>query len=539
MTTPTQPAPSPEDKLSEELFHVRNHALLRAILDNISEGIAIADAAGNYVYVSSFSRKVFGSAEDSSDKASEWSSRYGIFRPDGQTLFPYEEFPMWRALKGEEVKDVDMFVRNPGNPQGLHVRNHVIPMKDEQGNILGILALVKDIDKQRRSEDEQRRSEQRFQLLIETAQEGIWTIDTEQRTTYVNRYMADLLGYTPEEILGKHVLSFIVEEELPSASTNLVQESEGGKVMHRDRQFRRKDGSTLWTHLSTSSIFDEQGRYLGSLGMVTDITRRREAEEQVRQLNAELERRITERTAQLEFSNQELESFAYSVAHDLRSPLRSIASFSDALVEDCAEQLDDTGKDYLRRITAGARRMSELIDGILALSRVNSTELRARECNLSALAHAVLEQLREQQPERTVRVHIQEGLVAQGDPQLLRSVLENLLGNAWKFTRERPVAEIAFSAQESESGRRTYKVRDNGAGFDMAYRDKLFGVFQRLHAQREFEGNGVGLATVQRILRRHGGRIWGEGQPGQGASFFFTLNEFPLPPRTSTLTHEN
>jgi PAS domain S-box-containing protein len=537
MTTPTQP-PSSSDTLSEEIFHVRNHALLRAILDNISEGVSIADAAGNYVYVSPSSKKIFGANEHTHDTAPEWSDRYGIFRPDGETLFPYEEFPMWGALKGEEVKDVDMFVRNPGNPQGLHVRNHCIPVRDEQGNLLGALALVKDIDKQRRSEEEQRRTEQRFQLLIETAQEGIWTIDTERRTTYVNRYMADLLGYAPEEMLGKHVLSFIVEDELPSASDYLVQEKEGAKIMRRDRKFRRKDGTTLWTHLSTTSIFDEQGRYIGSLGMVTDITRRRAAEEQVRQLNAELERRIAERTAQLEFSNQELEAFAYSVAHDLRAPLRSIASFSDALVEDCAAQLDDTGKDYLRRITAGAKRMSDLIDGILALSRVNSTELRPRECNLSTLAHAVLEQLREQQPERTVNVRIQEGLMARGDPQLLRAVLENLLGNAWKFTRERPVAEIEFSAQEDESGRPTYRVRDNGAGFDMAYRDKLFGVFQRLHAQREFEGTGIGLATVQRILRRHGGRIWGEGQPGQGATFFFTLHEFPLPPRTSALTHE-
>jgi light-regulated signal transduction histidine kinase (bacteriophytochrome) len=272
--------------------------------------------------------------------------------------------------------------------------------------------------------------------------------------------------------------------------------------------------------------------------MVTDITHRRAAEEQVRQLNAELERRIAERTAQLEFSNRELEAFAYTVAHDLRAPLRSIASFSDALMEDCAGQIDALGQDYLRRIVGGARRMSELIDGILSLSRVNSTALTARQCDLSAMARTVLEQLQALQPERSVRVTIEAGLVDQGDPQLLRSVLENLLGNAWKFTRGRPQAEIEFSATRDENGKRVYRVRDNGAGFDMAFRDKLFGVFQRLHTQQEFEGNGVGLAAVQRIVRRHGGRIWGEGQPGQGASFFFTLNQFPLPPGISTsLSH--
>jgi PAS domain S-box-containing protein len=537
MNTPAQPAP-PADKLSEELFHVQHHALIRAILNNISEGVSIADTRGKFIYVSPYAHQVFGVGQGDETPPDKWTHQHGIFLPDGQTVFPVEDLPIWKALKGVETRDVDMFVRNHAHPEGIHVRNHCVPVRDEQGNLLGAMALVRDIDKQRRSEEEHRRTEQHFRLLIETAQEGIWTIDTEWRTTYVNRYMADLLGYSPEEMQGMPILSFIDKEELPPASKALVDESAGSKIVRRDRKFLRKDGTPLWTHLSTSPMFDEQGRYMGSLGMVTDISRRREAEEQVRQLNAELERRIAERTAQLEFSNRELESFAYSVAHDLRSPLRSIASFSDALVEDCAEQLDATGKDYLRRITAGAQRMAALIDGILSLSRVNSTELRARECNLSSLAHAVIEQLQEQQPERTVRVHIQEGLVARGDPQLLRAVLENLLGNAWKFTRERPVAEIEFSATQDQAGRRTYVVRDNGAGFDMAYQDKLFGVFQRLHAQREFEGTGIGLATVQRILRRHGGRIWGEGQPGQGASFFFTLNEFPLPPRTTALASE-
>jgi light-regulated signal transduction histidine kinase (bacteriophytochrome) len=255
----------------------------------------------------------------------------------------------------------------------------------------------------------------------------------------------------------------------------------------------------------------------------------------VRKLNEQLEQRISERTAQLEFSNRELEAFAYSVAHDLRSPLRSIASFSDALIEDCARNLDELGLDYLRRIRGGAERMAELIDGILSLSRVNRTALSSSPCDLSAMARAVTEQLHALQPERRARFIIQEGLTERVDPQLLRSVLENLLGNAWKFTRERPEARIEFGATQEPGAGRTYFVRDNGAGFDMAYRDKLFGVFQRLHTQREFEGTGVGLATVQRIIRRHGGRIWGEGQPGRGACFSFTLNELPLPPGTAAL----
>jgi PAS domain S-box-containing protein len=344
--------------------------------------------------------------------------------------------------------------------------------------------------------------------------------------------MAGLLGYSVDEMMGKHLFSFVDEEWIRISEEELAKRREGSSAI-MDFKFLRKDGSFIWTSLSTSPIHDEQGRYIGALATITDVTERRESEEQVRKLNEQLEYRIAERTAQLEFSNRELEAFAYSVAHDLRAPLRSIASFSDALTEDCASNLDKVGLDYLRRIRGGAERMAELIDGILALSRVNRTALSPSRCDLSAMARAVTEQLQSLQPERKVRCSIQEGLVERGDPQLLRSVLENLLGNAWKFTRERPEAEVEFGARQEPGGGHTYFVRDNGAGFNMEYRDKLFGVFQRLHTQREFEGTGVGLATVQRIVRRHGGRIWGEGHPGLGACFSFTLNELPLPPGTA------
>jgi light-regulated signal transduction histidine kinase (bacteriophytochrome) len=276
--------------------------------------------------------------------------------------------------------------------------------------------------------------------------------------------------------------------------------------------------------ISSTPIFEE-GRYIGSLGMVSNVTQRRQAEEQVRQLNQQLERRIAERTAQLEFSNRELEAFAYSVAHDLRAPLRSVSNFSLALSEDCADSLDDVGQDYLRRIRASAQRMSELIDGILSLSRVNRTEFIPSQVDLSSHALSICEHLQRWQPQRSVRFSLQEGLVDQGDAHLLRSVLDNLLGNAWKFTRERPLAEISFGALPRPGGGRIYFVRDNGAGFDMQFQAKLFGVFQRLHTQQEFEGNGVGLATVQRIIHRHGGRIWAEGQVDSGATFYFTLHE--------------
>jgi PAS domain S-box-containing protein len=368
------------------------------------------------------------------------------------------------------------------------------------------------------------RTEQHFQLLVEIAQEGIWTIDPENRTTYVNRYMAEMLGYTVEEMMGRRVFDFMDEEGRAITARNLERRRQGIAEIH-DFKFTRKDGQTVWALLSSSPIFDKTGAYIGALATVADVTQRRAAEEQVRQLNKDLEKRIAERTAQLERTNQELESFAYSVAHELRNPLRGISTFSEALTEDYAARLDEGGLDYLRRIRASTQRMAELIDGILGLSRVTRVALAQQQCDLSAMAHSTLEHLRQLEPERTVHFTCQEGLVERGDQQMLQQVLENLLSNAWKFTRKRPVAEITFMASPAPAGGRIYAVRDNGAGFDMAYQNKLFGVFQRLHTQQEFEGTGIGLATVERIIRRHAGRVWGEGQVDAGATFSFTLWE--------------
>lgn len=247
-----------------------------------------------------------------------------------------------------------------------------------------------------------------------------------------------------------------------------------------------------------------------------------EAAHQVTQ--TELERMVAERTLELARANQELEAFSYSVAHDLRAPLRSIDGFSQMLLEDYADKLDAEGKGYLQQVRGSAQQMGRLIDDLLMLSRVTRSELRHKRVDLTALARSVLARLQKNEPERRAELVVSDGLVADGDAGLLGIVLENLLGNAWKFTGRCPMARIEFGARH-EQGRPVFFVRDNGAGFDMAYADKLFGVFQRLHSAAEFEGTGIGLATVQRIIQRHGGRVWVEGEVGRGATFFFTLNE--------------
>jgi signal transduction histidine kinase len=255
-----------------------------------------------------------------------------------------------------------------------------------------------------------------------------------------------------------------------------------------------------------------------------DIAARQQAEAEVTRLNAELEQRVRQRTAELEAANRELDAFTYSVSHDLRAPLRRIEGFGRILGEDYADRFDERGQHFLERIRAGSQEMADMIDSFLKLSRSTRSELTVESANLSELAEAVVARLREREPDRAVAVSIAPGLTARGDRRLLGAVLENLLGNAWKYTRHTEAAAMSLTAEKA-AGRTVYVVRDNGAGFDMAYADRLFMPFSRLHRPEDFEGTGIGLATVVRILTRHGGRIWAEGAVGKGATFRFTLWE--------------
>jgi light-regulated signal transduction histidine kinase (bacteriophytochrome) len=245
--------------------------------------------------------------------------------------------------------------------------------------------------------------------------------------------------------------------------------------------------------------------------------------ERVQRQAAELDLRVRERTAELVAANRELEAFSYAVSHDLRAPLRGIDGFSHALLEDYSEQLDAEGQEYLHRIRGATKWMAELIDALLEFSRLARTELHRETVDLSSLVQRVGADLQQMQPERQVALQITDGLEARGDARLLRVLLQNLLGNAWKFTARTPTARIEVGRIDQVDGTAVFFVADNGAGFDMAYADKLFGAFQRLHRAHEFPGTGIGLATVQRIIQRHGGRVWAQGAVGRGATFYFTL----------------
>ena len=356
--------------------------------------------------------------------------------------------------------------------------------------------------------------------LLESAPDGIVIVDGTGAIVMANTQAQRMFGYDERELLGLPV-EILLPEPLRGRHVEHCQryyESPSTRPMGIDLSLagRRRDGSELPVEISLSPVSTPDGVLV--ISVIRDMTERRRVEEEIRTLNDTLARRV----AELDAVNTELEAFSYSVSHDLRAPLRSIDGFSQALVEEYGDRLDDTAADYLRRIRGATRRMGELIDDLLDLSRVTRRELHREEVDLSALASAVLAGLARAEPERQVEIDIAAGLMGHGDPHLLRLALDNLLGNAWKFTSRQPSARIEFGARQ-EGDRPVYYVSDNGVGFDMAYADKLFGAFQRLHAGHEFPGTGIGLATVQRIVLRHGGRVWAQSEMGQGATFFFTL----------------
>ncbi len=380
---------------------------------------------------------------------------------------------------------------------------------------------VQDITERVRLEEEGRRTEERFRLLVENLQEGVWLIGKDGFTTYVNPRMAEMLGYSVEEMMGKHLFGFMDEKWAAVARANIERRRAGISERH-EFEFMRKDGSFIIASLGTSPIFDASGRYIGALAAVMEITEQKRIEEERKRLNIELERRVEERTAELKTALGEIEAFSYTVAHDLRTPLRLIDGFSQVLMKK-AKGLDETSADYLRRIQEASTRMSMLIEDILELAHLSRAEIREEDVDLSSVAGAVAEDLKKGDPMRKAEFAIEKGIGVRGDPVLLRAVLENLMGNAWKFTAKKDKALIEFASSGEEDDRLVLCVRDNGAGFDMEYAGKLFTPFQRLHPVDEYPGTGVGLATVYRVITRHGGRVWAEGRPGEGAAFYFTL----------------
>ena len=370
-----------------------------------------------------------------------------------------------------------------------------------------------------------RRSEERYRLTAQATSDAVWEANTRTDELWWNEGVGRLFGYTPDQVRYNAAWLTHVHPADAQRIKGLVDRLWAGK--ERDfaieYRFQRRDGTYADVLDRGKVLDDEHGNPVRIIGAVTDISFQKRAEHEVRALNAALEQRVAERTARLERANKELQAFAYSVSHDLRAPLRAIDGFTQVLLDGCAARLlDEESLGYLQRVHAAAKRMGQLIEDLLSLSRVSFTELASEAVDVTALAQTVVAELREREPQRLAEVRIADSLSVRGDERLLWVAIENLLGNAWKFSAQQAQARIEVGVA-TEDGQRVFFVRDNGAGFDMAYAHDLFSAFRRLHTSEEFPGTGVGLATVERIIHRHGGRIWAEAAVGQGATFFFTL----------------
>jgi PAS domain S-box-containing protein len=366
-------------------------------------------------------------------------------------------------------------------------------------------------------------AQEKLERLLGSMPDALVIVNAEGKIVSSNAQTARLFGYTERELRGEN-MALLVPERLRQTQRQYYAgffAQSGDRVLETTLELwgLRKDGREFPVEISTKPLAAEKDLLVTSA--IRDISERKQAEKRISQLNKELR----DRAAELEAANKELEAFSYSVSHDLRSPLQNVDSFSQILVEEYANRLDTDGRDYVQRLRGSCQHMEEIIDALQVLSNLARHELVLGRVDLSALAKAVASELKQKDPDRLVDWVIAEGLTADGDPRLLRVVLENLFGNAWKFTAKRPRARIEFGALPQCNGVRTYFVRDDGAGFEMARAGNLFAPFKRLHDQSQFRGTGIGLATVQRVIRRHRGKIWAEGAVDRGATFCFTLTD--------------
>uniref|UniRef100_UPI00286CAF15 PAS domain-containing sensor histidine kinase n=1 Tax=Polaromonas sp. TaxID=1869339 RepID=UPI00286CAF15 len=362
----------------------------------------------------------------------------------------------------------------------------------------------------------QRRAEQAQLRLLETAVARLNDIviiteaeprdETGRRIVFVNDAFERQTGYRREDVIGQ-AASLLWGPKTHGAELERIRSAmQNWQALRTELAIYTKAGEPLWVEVDVAPLADEAGHYTHWVAVERDITERRQQREEILRLNSDLEERVLQRTAQLASLNKELESFAYSVSHDLRSPLNSIDGFSQLLMKAEVGKVSDKGRHYLERIRAGVKQMGDLIEGLLTLAHLSREQLKQEPVDLSAIARRIAHGCREKEPARQVQLQVQEHLSAHGDPRLLAAALQNLLGNAWKFTARQPLAQIEVGSEPGADGETVYFVRDNGAGFDMAFAPKLFGTFERLHTPGDFPGTGIGLATVKRVIERHGGR---------------------------------
>jgi PAS domain S-box-containing protein len=394
----------------------------------------------------------------------------------------------------------------------------IVPFLNDDGKPRQYVAIRADITERKHAEEKAAQ----LAAIVESSDDAIVGKDLRGFVTSWNMGAERLFGYSGSEMVGQSIKQLIPPGRHEEEDEILGLIGLGKSVLNFETVRLRKDGSAIDVSVTVSAIRDPSGTIVGASKLARDITDRKKAQATIEQLNAELEQRVVERTAQLEAANRELEAFSYSVSHDLRAPLRAVDGFSQAILEDFGPQLPDEGRRYLQTIRHSTQRMGALIDDLLTFARLSRQELTRRDIDTGGLVRDALDELGFPWTDRVVELKVAELPASSGDPALLKQVWLNLLGNALKYTRKREKAELEIGRVQS-NGMEAFFIRDNGTGFDMRYAGKLFGVFQRLHPAEEYEGTGIGLAIVQRIVQRHGGRIWADAAVDRGATFYFTL----------------
>jgi PAS domain S-box-containing protein len=497
----------------------RNGELFRNLVEGVKDyALYMLDAQGRITTWNSGAERIEGyTAEEAIGQP------IGLVFSRDETVSGKPRQMLERASRDGRYEEEGWRVRRDGTRRWMSVV--ITAIRDRSRKLQGFVRVARDMTERKRSEEALRHSEGRLRAILETALDAIVVMDTEGIVHEWNRAAEQMFGYNRTDAVGRKLADLIMPAYLRDRhERGLAQHvvEGGGSMLNRriETVAQRADGSEFAVELAIT----ESGTNGGTVftGYISDITQRKQAEEEIRQLNSELEQRVRKRTEQLELANRELEAFSYSVSHDLRAPLRHINGFVDILQSTTGPALDEESRGFLGTIADSARQMGKLIDDLLAFSRMGRTELRFAPVKLDTILNEAMRELRTDSQGREIRWNIEPLPAVLGDPAMLRQVFINLLSNALKYTREASPAVIEVKVVESAE-EHVISVRDNGVGFDATYAHKLFGVFQRLHAAHEFPGTGIGLAIVRRVVARHGGRVWAEGAVGRGATFYFSL----------------
>lgn len=472
----------------------------RAFLESVPDAVVVIGGDGRIGHVNARTTALFGFARDELVGAA-----LDVIVPGG---FERPPAPKTFAIAGADSRSTGSGLELRGRRKDgsdVPIEVSVAPLTTDAGEL--IIATIRDIRDRRRAD------EQRFRLasIVDSSGDAIIGMTLEGEATSWNEGARRIFGYGSGEIVGRSLSILEPAGRDGDASGVLAKVARSTDIARFETVLRRKDGREIDVSVTASPVRDARDHVIGASTIVRDVTERRRAQEALAHARDAAEN-----------ANRELEAFSYSVAHDLRAPLRGMNGFAQILLDTYADKLDADGKDWLGEICANSKKMGELIDALLSLARLTQSELRRERVDLAAIARDQTARLGALEPARVVETVVADGLVVDADPRLAAALMQNLLGNAWKFTGSRDAARIEIGRDESGDAS-TYFVRDNGVGFDMAYASKLFGPFQRLHTVDEFPGTGIGLATVQRIVHRHGGRAWADGAVDRGATIYFTL----------------